>query len=1529
MPQTPPPARTDTADQWPDYAASVDAFIASRLPAWLTGATTPALTALCKSLLRHHRLQGQIQILLQPLQDIAAFAMPLLKTALREQLAVHVDPTRVNWNEVRLRQQWPAYNLLDMPALQPYTQVMPLMQRALQNFTETDASAGAFFNGTGLFTDHGRLGAAPSAFAGLCRRLDLGGQYQRHLEQVLSPAEGAARARVHKLLADDLQAGMEVAVHRGYLNRLIDVPGYAMLQQLIATKHGTYQAYPVRLRGLSIMGHALYGAVAIEAVGEPLPGAVRWTETGLLRQLFVFLPNDPLHSIRQYPSWYAFVTALGQDLKHAAYRDWFVGLLVQDDRQAFMAALTPLLQAPRPALEVVATAWAGDLFGGLAWMRVAQIKANAAALAVPTAKVDRERYERRIKALQSVGLTLLGVAASFIPGISQVMLATTVVQLLGEVFEGVRDWTHGQHEAALEHLLGVVQSVAAGVALSAGAAATVAAFRRSTLVDRMVPVVRSLGQYRLWDTDLAPYRYRAALPAQAQLRDDGLFEAQGRTWLRQDEQTYEVERVSGTWVVRHPHEADAYMPLLEHNGETAWRLPGEHPQAWQDRLDMLRRLDPLAHGFSDEVAGTLLQIAGIDTDFLRGLHIENRRLPIALSDTLARFRLDARIDRFFEQLHQGVAVDGLDADLYRSSEQLLQGSAEGQQSASQRMLEQSPRLRGAVFEQVVARAEPVSSASVNLLQRDFPGLPGIYAQALIDSLTSSQLDALQLQARIPLAVAQQARLQLREVRLNRALEGLCLHNVYNVDSARLALGLLRRMPGWPVGLSLELRTGSSSGRVIERQLPQADTREIRILVHTDGVFSVYDRDTYELDEDVPAPAGLFEAIGACLTDVQCQGLGWAGPHRASQMRQALVRQALSNRTEAARLIGLARLGRTFNPGQRLADGRAGYPLSGRGTGSNARFREVLLNLFPGADREQIDAILAEVSSTQGSMMAALARYAEQWRTLEQALDTWTTAAQGAQRRARSSMAQALRRCWRRQVDRVRDTQGRLQGYRLLISWQRTGELPVLPTTVSFAHVTELSAEGNGFSQCPLAFLQRFPHLQALNLSHNELGEVPSALTQLPQLRHLQLSYNRINLRATGAATLASLTRLHTLGLNGNPLGVMPDLAAFVRLRELRLRNTYLQALPQGVLACPQLQVADLRENMIRELPASFFQANARVHSAMLLYANPLSESIWYRLLELDRTIRAQALDEAGAMVAPVDIAQGRQRWLAQVPPEQLTQRTRHWDSLVAEEGASDFFQLLAELTGTADFRRTRADLERRVWRLIEAMLDSTALREQLFELAASPTTCVDSVASSFSTLEVHYLLDQTRNQATRQPQGAALLAFARRLFRLDQVEQFARADMSSRALEGRGVDEVEVSLAYRVHLASVLDLPGQPRSMQFSEVAAVSPAQLQAATAAVREAEASSALANFISTRDFWLEHLRATEAAAFSALDARFWARLESLAERQDSLPEGDYLAQMNRLGREREAALQALALRLTQAALAATDNGQTSHPD
>ncbi|WP_369294159.1 NEL-type E3 ubiquitin ligase domain-containing protein, partial [Klebsiella pneumoniae] len=72
--------------------------------------------------------------------------------------------------------------------------------------------------------------------------------------------------------------------------------------------------------------------------------------------------------------------------------------------------------------------------------------------------------------------------------------------------------------------------------------------------------------------------------------------------------------------------------------------------------------------------------------------------------------------------------------------------------------------------------------------------------------------------------------------------------------------------------------------------------------------------------------------------------------------------------------------------------------------------------------------------------------------------------------------------------------------------------------------------------------------------------------------------------------------------------------------------------------------------------------------------------------------------------------------------------------------------------GTADAAHVREDLDRRVWRVLEAAADDAELRSEIFERTATPFNCDDAVADSFSQLEV---LLELRDIAKRVERGAA------------------------------------------------------------------------------------------------------------------------------------------------------------------------------
>lgn len=1511
-----PESTTPAPQKLPEYAAAIDHFIGANLPSWTHKAAKPVIDAWVTALKQHHGLQAKVAALLAPIQDPQTFCTPLLANALRDRLAPGVDIAGLRFKEVKLSQSRPAFSLGPERGLVSYEVETPLLQRAMQNFSEAQAG-GSFFDGSSILDANGTLDIAPGQFAHVCRTLDLGAAYQKHIAAALVSDSPSVKAERLRLLADDRRVMLEVDTLRSYMKKDIDAPAYLLLQQVLkGTAALTFQRYEVEISALSVLDQPVAGAFVLAAYTGPGEGALRWGTLNAIRQVLVYLPNDPLKPLRQYPTWSAFVAELVGDLKKTAYREYFQGLVNLKERAAFQNALQTQLKKSTPDLSVRQTTQAGTLFDWLAQQLIRRIQDDAGVLVVTTASFDAEVRRQWHEALEEAGLTVLGVAASFVPGVSQVMLANTVLQTLSGVYECVEDWTHGQRSEALDHLCAIAVNLAAGAALGVGASTLVAAARRSAFVDKLVPIVRSLGDYRLWNADLAVYHHERLLPVMDYVRADGLVEADGDYWLKHEQKVYRVQEREGRWCLCHRERPQAYGPPLETNGEGSWRFPDEDPTQWQDRRMMLRRLGPLANSLSDERADQVLSIVNYDADQLRELHIERRPVPVHLQTTLEHFHTDKRLDHFFTKLEAQTTATGLDPKFYAFCVERLQPQVpdEAVNDQLERIWEQMPRLRYELFEHLNAETETPVDANVAMLQRDFRGLPRQYAEEIVARATQQEIEALVQRQRIPLAMAERARKAQAQARLINAMEGLCLRSTCSDDCVSLAFGLLRHMPKWPAGLNLELRERSVYGRVIERLLPLEETVETRILVRTQGEFEVFDADGHELDEPLAFPTGLFEAIGGSVTPSQRDALGWTRADSVDQVRQHLIKAAQARRELLPNLLGQTSSREGFNPGERLQDGRVGYPMSGRAV-RRGPFTAVVRTLFPGFSDSQIEVFLMQLANSRTPVLSILMRYQDEYNSLDASLEVWRRAANGMTRRTRRGVADELRRCWRRQTPRALDETGQQRGYRLDIVGAQVSQLPALSDQISFSHVTQLTLQGLRLTELPEAFLSSFSNARMVNLGDNRLTRIPTGLTSIRNLRYLLMGRNRINLRQSGGETLVGLNQVEVLDMEHNPIEVLPNMSGFHRLRELRLRNARIQVLDTGLLRCPFLEFVDLRDNLITQLPEAYFQFFRPDN--FMLNGNPIPHALWERVNARVAVPQAQ-FNEVHEFIPAIIPEQTRTRWVQFGDDAEQARRAAAWTLLLETPESTEFFRLLGELTRTAEFQLTRDDIDRRVWEMIDASIEHTELRDQLFSLAAGPRGCQDTVANNFSALEVHYQVFQARRQAaaSSQPQ-TVLLAFARRLFRLDQVEQFARTDMDARRQGNRGVDEIEVSLAYRLHLARELDLPGQPTRMFYEATANVAPSQYRAAAQAVRAAEASPELARFISTRDFWVEYLRQEHPSDYLRTEQRFDSRLDMLMELWGVIPDGDMNQRLRALGDDRTAALNALALNLTIHAL------------
>ncbi|WP_168198486.1 NEL-type E3 ubiquitin ligase domain-containing protein [Pseudomonas sp. DG56-2] len=1484
-------------------ANATDDFIHERLPAWLSGASPKQINALRDCMHAHTLSQEKLHTRYSAIIAPDGFALRRLQPLLQGALNLEVNLRELYWREVRRSFQIPSG--ISLPVDVVTFEHQPALQRLMQNFKPS----ASFYRGSGLSTSDQRpvpdsnqadlLTGETEVVSLFCREEDIGQDYQSHLDGIFG-------AEMQSIMAQDNRAGLALAAEIAAIKGEINPSDLTMLrQQTVAPSTDRKTASHWRALSFKLLGCPVDGALAFE---QRDMGSV-------VRRVLLYLPDAPQRSLYVFDGWAQLNDGLVEELRKPEFVLYLRQRIGLRALPGLLNLMTKRLGDPSPDLEAKGEVPVTDLFDSLVSGQVQRIKDDARILLVPTDDADHAASAQRIEQMQSTGMTLLNVAGLFVPAIGTLLLGQTVVQILSETFEGVKDWTLGHRQEAIEHLLGVTETIVVGVAVAAGAKVIARGFKRSSYVDQLVPINTDAGNKRLWSEELQPY-VASDVPGQLQTLDNGLHTDGQRLWWRHDNALYQVRQHQGRWWLQHPLREEAYAPQLLFNGERGWRLSFARPFEWQGSAFLLSRLWPQAAELDPKRIEQILRVADVDEDALRGLLVENRPLPVSLRDTLERFNVDARIDAFFTALAQ--PTEDVDSEMFRWC--VAQIDAVDLPATEQRaaLLEHSSQLRQRLFEHFSVLYLPTDDA-LTLLQRDFPGLPDAYALYLLRGANDADRLRMTEQQRIPLALAQQARVLLRHAKLVRLCEGLFLRNNYQANSVELAFNLLRRHTNWPSDINLELREGSENGRRLAVLFAQRD--QPHVMVWRAGRFCLYDSQGRELDVEIAEPAGLPEVILALLPDVEKQRLGWNASNAKEQISADLQGWLPEKRRDLERLMGWREVTPWFNPGQRLPDGRTGYLLSGRGRGSfhaDNLLRARIRALYTGFSETQVENYLQALLQRSGSPFNNLLRQESEYQQLDALLAGWESdAAHGSRRFARRHVAEELRRCWRLEGEIARNGQGQPQGMRLRLLNEAVGELPELPANADFNHVTDLALVGLQLQRLPSNFLQRFSGLRWLNLGNNALSALPAGLEALNQLHGLWLNNNRIRLTNADVDVLANLPLLRTLNLNRNSLGEATlHFHRPLRLTELYLSNCELRSVPQGLTRSPFLEHVDLRNNQIVDVPEELLQAPRAMRQSLILRGNALPDAILERLNAPDPIV-------VSPEAARRDVS--REQWIDDLDPQARQQRADTWDSLRAEPGSDSLFQLISELEGTSDYRDERADLVRRVWEVLDIARHDTELRLELFNLAASPRTCVDSVASTFSALEVRVFVARALQRSTHDQAGAARLGVARRLFRLNRVEQIARADMSARRAAGRGVDEVEISLAYRSGLARRLDLPGQPRTMQFDLIAGVTATQLADAAQAVLDAEATDALARYVSQQDFWVEYLRREHTERFNEVEQPFWDRLEALSDEQD-MAEGTYLEQSNQLASERTTALEALAMELTRKALAAGQAGEGS---
>lgn len=1562
------------------------------LPLWLIKAKSSTLSALERAYAHAQEPHGRMRARLSQLQPLDSFCAEKLGAYLLSRGHDDVDIKR-DFLEIPRREMIGAPPYLTGVLIENvHYERHTLLPAAMQNFSSGEAQINGLPPSSAIRRREPPervTGLTAHQFVGYCRELDLGGAYQAHVRNVFNlpaPGEQAIGLSFNQAAIDigegkkiDMQIDLHIAQAKGHVSEA----SYVRLLQLIradqpAETDAMEELYGKRLiwQGLNIDEACIWGSLMFfEAVTGQLPS----------ESCIVYMPNEPERPWYEYASLDDFSQYLTMRLQLESYRRSFERYLDESERVGFFKRADERKGLGVLQLLPVKTNFSGFFFHAC----VGKIQLDALVLAVPVAQLDEQLRRQRLLTYLGAGLDILNIAAFVVPVLGELMMGVAVGQMLGEVFDGVEDWSHGDNASALSHLINVGENIASMVLFAAGGR-VVGSLKRKLMpslsfFDSAEAVSLQDQSPRLWLPRWRHYRQPGNLVEHWRPNSRGVHQANGRSYIMVDGDVYSVsfDTSIGQWRVDHPRRPTAYRPPLEHNFQGGWQHIFERPSRWQDPSYTLGRIDPSMTGLSHEALRSIATINDISLDNLHFMAQEHLPLPERFIDSVGRYRQHQKVadlvyaleheqpldpataraqlmalplmpgwpkGRFFEVLdnednllesHPDLApFDYEDMSIHITEQQLNEGgvlstllealspkertallgeATEAEQALpalKRRLLDTVKEHHHALYLKLYADYDGVASGDLAKLCTQCPTLPRRVAWELYRLATTTERRFLRNHGRAPLPLAQRSREVLEQLRQDQALLGLYWPQMAVVDTRRVAVGLLEHLHGWPKDLLLQVREAGVNGQVLEQVGPvSASVR--RTIVRTEQGYQAFDEQGQDINTLVSGSEGFYQAVVDCLSWKQRQGMSLKGERAADRLRMQLVFKSEDESQQVARYLWPERFA--------SEEAASGCVVALRpGPAQPETFAPALVRkvkkLYPLLTPTQVSQLLQDAGYDHLSRARAIDALEQEFKALHKALKRWSSDKAGYVPSQdpiwdyRVSRFQAMKRienCWRG-LSMVKDVHN-LDVSALTLDAMVLGGLPTLPAQVRFKGVQELSLRNMGLNDDVAYFIKHFRDLRRLDLASNQLSRAPEALLQMQHLETLNLASNKLQMTEYSRGKLAGLRQLKTLNLAENPLVDPPDVSRLFDLNELVLRNCQLKGFPIGMQRLPYLQQADLRQNEIEELPEWLLKMPRRYAQAVNLRHNPLSDKSRL-LLKNFRTNVGIGMGFLEDDIGRLNEQRARENWLSDDRVAQYAEKDLTWAALKHESGSDGLFTLLAELSNTADAQQVRADLERRVWRVLDATASDATLREEVFERAATPLNCDDAAAVNFSSLEILVDIHEASQEINGKPLSARpLLKLAKGLFRLDCLELIARRHSD----EHPTADPLEVSLAYRTGMEDSVYLPGQPRRMRFAMLAQVTQKQLDSAANELKLAELSPAMLEYITQLPFWRRYLKKTFSNRFESVNAPFDQRMSEVFDQSLTLPDDEYRDQMNEILREQRLAEEAEVESLTQNAL------------
>jgi len=637
-------------------------LILKQLPSWLTQTSPERRLAFATRLRQSQISRAALARHLSGFKSAKDFAAPLLSRALDEHYGPGLDIHHDQLRHVHIL----AAATLGEPR-QENAIVQSLLQAALQNFESNETGPFGFDRGSAIqrkSTAVLKKPITPPDFAAVCRRLDLGGQYKRHIEHFLLPTERNRPSPHFKILfeqqeRDELAVQAEIALIKGNL----DQSAYQMLQSLLdPARTPRWDNRPVHCHSLTLLdfpntdsgtwGALLKGVLLIEHDAPSSTGE---------RPCVTYLSGDPHQALKRYPSFGTFHDELRERLRDKTYQAFFKRYVHLRTQPALWHALDNCLNpldpatgqrkpAPQADLRLEKSSLGDHPFNEFCVLQTVKKLDDARVGAVPTDDEDKKTRTARLRSLLNWGVNLLFL----VPGLGEAMLAVAGAQLIVQLYNGIEEWSHEEKMQAVLGFMGVLLNVEL---LGLGAVMTLD-FEGSAFIEGLKPIKSPRGDPALWKPDLTPYEHR--LPDTAELKPDaaGLYHHQDKTYLGLDGRHYRIRpgATANRFHLLHPNNPDAYAPLIHHNGKGAWLHEFEQPLQWR-RPQLFSRLGPDAASLDPASAEKIMQLSGVDDDVLRLLHLDREPPPALLEDSVIRFKLDRDLKRLVQRLQSGGAAN--------------------------------------------------------------------------------------------------------------------------------------------------------------------------------------------------------------------------------------------------------------------------------------------------------------------------------------------------------------------------------------------------------------------------------------------------------------------------------------------------------------------------------------------------------------------------------------------------------------------------------------------------------------------------------------------------------------------------------------------------------------------------------------------------------------------------------------------------------------------------------------------------------